>query len=61
MIACVEAWSRFYVCIVDGKKARQGMGMFVSYTMLTNASRPRSLLAPISPYTSHGRSSACLA
>jgi hypothetical protein len=45
-----------HVCIVDGEKARRGMGMFANCTMLTKASRIRSLLAPMHPYNSHSRS-----
>lgn len=45
----------FYVCIVDGQKARRGMGMFVSCTMLTKAFRHRSLLARMDSQSSHGR------
>jgi hypothetical protein len=45
----------FYLCIVDGKKQGGGMGMFASYTILTNAFRHRSLLTLMDSQSSDGR------
>ena len=44
--SCVEAGSRFYMCIVNERKARRAMGICASCRVLVRASRYASLLAP---------------